>query len=169
NASAMTRAVIPGSEQALPASGGMGDIEDDEWPRSGGMGDFESPMFNKCGAPLHAPLMCWVWQVEDRPDALHVQAPAEHEQREEAERDEEVTHSERQAALRRDRREDDEHALEEDGHEAHQRDDDERRVALRRPAGQTLDEVGERDEPAHREDHPGQRLPGLQEEAMDEE
>src|SRR5439155_8987916 len=114
----MTRAVIPRSDPAFPASGGMGDVE---WPRSGGMGDFESPMFNKCGAPLHAPLMYRMRQVEDRPDALHVQAPAEHEQREEAERDEEVTHSERQAALRRDRREDDEHALEEDGHEAHQR------------------------------------------------
>jgi len=50
----MTRAVIPRSDPAFPASGGMGDVEDFEWPASGGMGDFESPMFNKCGAPLHA-------------------------------------------------------------------------------------------------------------------
>src|SRR5207245_7504267 len=75
-----------------------------------GYGGFRVPHVQQMRRPPTRKLMCRMRQVEDRPDALHVQAPAEHEQRKEAERDEEVTHSERQAALRRDRREDDEHA-----------------------------------------------------------
>src|SRR5690349_13706584 len=112
--------------------------------------------------------MRWMRQIEHGPDALHVHPPAEQEQREEAERHEQIAYGERQAALRGYRRKHQEHTLQEDRDQAHERDDDERSVTLGRPPRQALEQIHERDEPADDEDHPREREPRLQQEAMQE-
>ena len=74
-------------------------------------------------------------EVEDRPHPLHVDAPAQHEQREKPQRDREIAHAERETALHGDGRKDHEDPLEEDGDETEERDEEQRTMSLRRSAG----------------------------------
>src|SRR5262249_61006555 len=82
-------------------------------------------------SPAPAELVGRVREVEDRTNPLHVHATAQHEQGEEAQRDQEVTQTERQPALRRHRWEDDEEALAEGCPAPHDGDHDPRRVPPR--------------------------------------
>ena len=110
-----------------------------------------------------------VGHVQHRLPAGEEPPPAQHEQGQEARRDENVTEPDGQGVRVRHRGKDDEDALQEDGHQAEHGHGDEGTVPLGRPARQPLEQIREGNEPAHDEHHPRQGLPGLNEQPPHEE
>src|SRR5580704_10650062 len=103
-----------------------------------------TPVFYRGGAGSAAPLL---GQVQDGLVADQEPVPAQHEEGEEAERDQDLDGADRHRAVAQERGEDEQHPLEEDRDPAEEQDHLEDLVALGRPSGQALEQVGERDEP----------------------
>src|SRR5437879_6150710 len=141
-----------------------------EGPRSGVVEQGCAPLARALRAPNGAgELVTGVRQVDDGLELAEEPAPGEHEEREEPGRDREVAGTEREPSTHGHRREDDEDTLEEDRHETEHGDHDQRRVPLGRPAGEALEQVRERDQPADDQHEPRQREPRLGEEAREKE
>src|SRR5438128_744830 len=119
--------------------------------------------------PGDVELVAGVRKVEDGLELSEEPAAAQHEQREEAGGDREIAQREREPGGRRDRGKHHEYSLEEDPHQAEDRNDDERSVPLGRPAGEALEQVRERDDPADHQHHPRQGRPRLHEDPPAEE
>src|SRR5437667_6538761 len=129
-----------------------------------------SPLGEVSEGAAEAPSDCLVTGVREVDDGLELAeepAPAEHEKPEEPGRDREVAGAEREPSARGHRREDDEDTLEEDRHETEHGDHDQRSVPLGRPAGEALEQVRQRDQPADDQHEPRQREPRLGEEARE--
>src|SRR5438132_6179175 len=141
-----------------------------EGPRSGVVEQGCAPLPRALRAPNGAgELVTGVRQVDDGLELAEEPAPGEHEEREEPGRDREVAGAEREPSARGHRREDDEDTLEEDRNETEHGDHDQRRVPLGRPAGEALEQIRERDQPADDQHEPRQREPRLGEEAREKE
>src|SRR5207247_1746809 len=80
---------------------------------------------------------------------------AEDEQGEESSGHQDLADPEGQTGVRRDRGEDHEDPFQEDRHETEHGHHEQRRVAIRRPSGESLEQVGEGEQPPDDEDEPG--------------
>src|SRR5438132_3999911 len=131
-------------------------------PRAGGWPD----RGRRTGPPANStPLSMGDWHPTGQTwlEAGEEPATAQQEEGEEAGRDEKIAPGKGQAASPGCGREHEEDPLQEDRAEPHQRNDHERRVTFGGPAGQALEQVAERQEPAHDEDDPRHDSPWVDE------